>query len=288
MKIKRDIFTNGTGRKSVLRMLQYVSSCKRLSADEEFRLGMEYATATPERQREIERALLESNMRFVVSVAKQYQLDRDDLEDLIQCGAMGLLQAIRRWDPTRGIKLISYAVHMMRRELYDYTKKEYTKHASTSYFTYIRDISQHYDELVYTYGGITPEALMRYFGYDEKTARKAIIAYMGRYPVSLSEMSEQDYWREALLEDKSYMPDEIVEQKDQHEVLYAALDKLSPEERCVVMKYYGLQCEPRSILNIAEEMGISRYIVQRMLRCALRKLKRMLRDSYGTDAAGRI
>jgi RNA polymerase sigma factor (sigma-70 family) len=249
---------------------------------------MEYATALPERKQEIELALLESNMRFVVSVAKQYQLNRDDLEDLIQCGAMGLLQAIRKWDPTRGIKLISYAVHMIRRELYDYTKREYTKYASTSYFTYIRDISQHYDELVYNYGGITPEALMRYFGYDEKTARKAIIAYMGRFPISLSEVNEQDYWREALLEDKSYMPDEIVERKDQHEVLYAALEKLSPEERFVVMKYYGFQCESKSIYAIADEMGISRYMVQGMLRRALRKLKRILRDTYGTDAADSI
>ena len=280
MRLRRDILTN-IRSKSVQSILQYVNSCKRLSEDEEFRLGMEYATASPERKQEIELALLESNMRFVVSVAKQYQLNRDDLEDLIQCGAMGLLQAIRRWDPTRGIKLISYAVHMIRRELYDYTKREYTKYASTSYFTYIRDISQHYDELVYNYGGITPEALMHYFGYDEKTARKAIIAYMGRFPISLSEINEQDYWRETLLEDKSYMPDEIVERENQREVLYAALEKLSPEERFVVMKYYGFQCEPKSIYGIADEMGISRYMVQSWLRAALRKLKRILRDSYG-------
>jgi RNA polymerase primary sigma factor len=284
MKLRRDILTNNA-RKPIQRIMQAVTSCQRLSDEEEFRLGMEYATATPERQREIEKALLESNMRFVVSVAKQYQLDRDDLEDLIQCGAMGLLQAIRMWDPTRGIKLISYAVHRIRRELYEYTKKEYTKYAVPHHFKYIRDISQHYDELVYTYGGITPEALMRYFGYDEKHARRAIAAYMGRHTISLSDLGEQDYWRETLLEDKSYMPDDIVERKEQYEILYAALDKLSPEERCVVMKLYGFEGGPQSLTDIAEDMGIALHVVRRILRTAHRKLKRILKDSYGTDAA---
>jgi RNA polymerase sigma factor (sigma-70 family) len=284
MRLRRDILTDNA-RKPIQRMMRVVTSCQRLSDEEEFRLGLEYATATPERKREIERILLESNMRFVVTVAKQYQLKREDLEDLVQCGAMGLLQAIRMWDPTRGIKLISYAVHRIRREVYEYTKKEYTKHTVPYHFKYIRDISQHYDELVYNYGGITPEALMQCLGYDENTARRAIAAYMGQHTISLSELDEQDYWREALLEDKSYMPDNIVERKERYELLYAALDKLDPKERCVVKKFYGLESGPQSLTDIAEDMGIGVYVVKRILRNAHRKLQCILKDYYGTEAA---
>ena len=64
-----------------------------------------------------EQLLVKSNLRFAVQVAKQYQGMGLEIEDLIQVANLGLFEAVKRFDPTRGIKFISFAVWYVRAEL---------------------------------------------------------------------------------------------------------------------------------------------------------------------------
>lgn len=84
--------------------------------------------------------LVKSNLRFVISIAKMYSTSTGDkLDDLISAGNIGLLEAARKFDPTRGFKFISFAVWDIRKEMHSYLDKT---HFITSIPMYYRELSK--------------------------------------------------------------------------------------------------------------------------------------------------
>ena len=93
--------------------LRDISSKPMVSPEEETELAVRIQNG----DEEAFRRLVEANLRFVVSVAKQYQNSGLDLCDLINEGNLGLMKAARRFDPTRGFKFISFAVWWIRQSI---------------------------------------------------------------------------------------------------------------------------------------------------------------------------
>ena len=93
--------------------LQEISKLSLISPEEEVNL----ARAIKEGDRKAFETLIQSNLRFVVSVAKQYQNQGLSLSDLINEGNLGLIKAAERFDETRGFKFISYAVWWIRQAI---------------------------------------------------------------------------------------------------------------------------------------------------------------------------
>ena len=100
-------------RDSVNLYLKDISHIKIMSAEEEQEIARK-AKAGDQRARD---KLISANTRFVVSVAKQYQGQGLDLEDLISEGNAGLIRAADKFDPDRGLKFISYAVWWIRQSI---------------------------------------------------------------------------------------------------------------------------------------------------------------------------
>lgn len=101
------------GRDSINLYLKDISHIKLLSVDEEKSLAHK-AKAGDKRARD---KLIAANTRFVVTVAKQYQGQGLDLEDLISEGNIGLIRAAEKFDPDKGYKFISYAVWWIRQSI---------------------------------------------------------------------------------------------------------------------------------------------------------------------------
>lgn len=114
LKIQADRRTNRT--ENISRYFSEVSNLPLLSPDEEFEIGKR---AQQGDQAAIEK-LISANLRFVVSVAKQYTNPEVSLEDLICQGNIGLCDAARQFDPTRGFRFISFAVWHIRKEILVY------------------------------------------------------------------------------------------------------------------------------------------------------------------------
>src|ERR1700739_851128 len=102
---------------SMERYLAEISNYPILSREEEYKLAMKYRK---KKDLEAARKLITSNLRFVVKIANEYRGYGLNLMDLIQEGNIGLMHAVKRFDPTKGYHLISYAVWWIRAYIHNY------------------------------------------------------------------------------------------------------------------------------------------------------------------------
>jgi len=229
--------------------------------------------------------LVQSNLRFVVSVAKQYTSQGLSLSDLINEGNVGLMKAARRFDPSRGFRFISYAVWWIRQSILS---------AILEYSRMVR----------------LPANKMNLFG-KIKSARTEFIQEFERTPttVELAELLEVSPKEiEKILEDGErhlsldapvgnpeddggtlldFYTDEqmdspdlgLMEESLKREV-QNNLSFLSPREVKILSLYYGVgEQESHSLEEVGELMGLTRERVRQLRERALRRLRyRLMRN----------
>jgi len=115
-------FTRTNGDVAIKSYLTEIGKYDTLSVDEEVELAQQIRKG----DRSARDKLIKANLRFVVSVAKQYHCKGVELIDLINEGNMGLIHAVEKYDETKGFKLISYAVWWIRQNILDYLGKNGT------------------------------------------------------------------------------------------------------------------------------------------------------------------
>ena len=224
--------------------------------------------------------IITSNLRFVVSVALEYQGRGVPLADLIAEGNMGLMEALKRFDEERGFKFISYAVWWIRQCILNALKR-------TSNVVMPANRQEDMDRMARRWGQMTQE-LGRVPTLDEvasdmkisnKRAERALRCVRPDLSLSMPIDSAGEQPLMNILEANEEDPDQLVIYRDQSEFISRSLnDSLDARERDVIRGYFGLDGNERQTLSdIGQSLGVTRERVRQIRNRALAKLQRYFR-----------
>ncbi len=261
---------------SLDKYLNEISKIDMLTAEEE----AELARRIKEGDEEALEKLTKANLRFVVSVAKNYQNQGLSLTDLINEGNVGLIKAARRFDETRGFKFISYAVWWIRQSILHaivenarIVRMPTNKIASYNKINraYAKFIQEHEREPSY-------EELADILGL--KAAEVAAVFRSGRHlsmdaPLNKSEDGSSTML-DLLSSDESLSPDlDLITEARRQEILHS-LKVLSPREREIIVSYFGLEDgKPLNLEEVGDRLGLTRERTRQIKDRAIRRLRKI-------------
>lgn len=257
--------------------LKEISKFPQLAVEEEQALAREVRQGSESALR----TLIESNLRFVVAVAKKYSRSGYPLHELINEGNMGLIEAATRFDPERGVRFITYASWWVRQAILAaiahhgqaFRIPPKLKHELYRFETKVAHLTQ---EL-----GHRPsvEEISQGLQMKEKEVRGMMEGTPGEISLSAPVGEESDMNLEDVIEDESITPfDEVLIRESFEKQLHSLLNQLDPKERLIVERRFGLdEREPETLAEIGADLRISRERVRQIEERALTKLRRSQR-----------
>jgi RNA polymerase sigma-32 factor len=252
-----------------------------LSREDEYKLAVQYRETG---DREVAQKLVTSNLRFVVKVALEYSKFGAKLIDLIQEGNIGLMQAVKDFNPYKGVRLITYAVWWIRGYIQDYLLRHYSM---------VRIGTTHTQRKLFYELQRSRDQLER-MGMD--TGLMQISGRLGIPEADVKKMSERVFQRDVSLDkpvsinDKSTMQDftsdgdvltadVMMEQNEQVQILKDNIDRLKPdlnEREVFLLENRLLSDEPKTLQEIGDKYGITREAARQMEARLIDKLKKQM------------
>ena len=265
----------------------YIQAANRypmLSEAEESRLAERFHN---EGDVEAARQLVLSHLRLVISIARGYLGYGLPHADLIQEGNIGLMKAVKRFDPSRGVRLVSFAMHWIKAEIHEYILKNWrlvkvaTTKAQRKLFFNLRSLKADYE------------------GVDTLSGPQAteVAARLGVKPEEVVEMETRLSGRDLALEgnpddgedafapidylaDSRYEPTRVLENKAiarlQDEGLHEALEALDPRSRRIIEARWLHDGEAATLHDLAAEFDVSAERIRQIEAKALQKMRGVL------------
>lgn len=273
LKITQQI-TNRNG-KSIEAYLREVAREDMISADEE----VELAIRVREGDEWAANKLVRANLRFVISVAKQYQNHGLSLEDLINEGNLGLIEAAGRFDESRGFKFISYAVWWIRQSILKAISDKSRKIRVPSNRTLeARRMAEAKAEIEQDTGrAATPEEIAIQLDKSEKEVRELMRINSRELSIDSKLGDDSDSSTMAdVIEDQSLgKPNDSLINESLSTEISSVLGTMDPKEAQIITMYFGLNGDfPCTIRDISQKMGISTSNVRQKKDKALKILRK--------------
>ena len=259
--------------KSLDKYLQDISKIPLITADEEVELAQRIKK---DDQRALDK-LVNANLRFVVSVAKQYQNQGLKLPDLINEGNAGLVKAAKRFDETRGFKFISYAVWWIRQAILSaLAEQARIVRLPLNKIGSINKINKAYSSLEQeNERPPVPEEIAKRLDISVSNVKQSL-KVSGRH-VSMDaplKEGETSNLYDVVKSNESPRPDNGLMESSLNIEVNRALDTLSPREATVIKHYYGIsQKQPMSLQEIGDQFGLTRERVRQIKEKGIRRLR---------------
>lgn len=226
--------------------------------------------------------LVKANLRFVVSVAKQYQNNGMSLGDLINEGNVGLIKAASRFDETRGFKFISYAVWWIRQSIMQaLAEQSRIVRLPLNRVGSLNKISKAYSELEQKFHrepSVEEIATSLGISVDEVQNNQQL---SGRH-VSVDApfvQGEENSLLDVLQDNGEQTPDQGLMESSLRKEVQRALSTLSERESLVISSYFGLDGgQAMTLEEIGEKFDLTRERVRQIKEKATRKLKNSTRS----------
>ncbi len=273
--------------------IQRVNEVPILTLEEEQKLALQF-----KEQGDLSSAqqLVLAHMRYVVRVARGYMGYGLPLADLIQEGAVGLMKAVKRFEPQMGVRLVSFAVHWIKAEIHEYILKNWrivkiaTTKAQRKLFFNLRSAKKR-------------------LGWSTKEEVDAIAAELGVQPDDVRcmeerlnardtsfdlpvDMSSQD--KEHTLVPAEYIEDSQANPSLQYETnnweahsenqLSLAINKLDPRSRDILEKRWLLENDKATLQDLADQYKVSQERIRQLEKNALNKLKLVMEKAMAEAA----
>ena len=226
--------------------------------------------------------LVMSHLRFVVHIARSYAGYGLPQGDLIQEGNLGLMKAVKRFDPNMGVRLVSFAVHWIKAEIHEYVIRNWrivkiaTTKAQRKLFFNLRSLKKSSKKLTLEEArsiandlNVTPDQVLEMEG--------RLTAYDAAFEAQGDDDDDTPHTAPALyLEDNRYDPARLIEEEDYEEqsttALHEAMDQLDDRSRNILQRRW-LDDDKSTLHELAAEYNVSAERIRQLEKNAMEKIK---------------
>ena len=266
----------------------YIQAANRfplLSAEEEVRYARRYRQ---ENDLDAARALVLSHLRLVVAIARGYLGYGLPHADLIQEGNVGLMKAVKRFDPERGVRLVSFAIHWIKAEIHEYILRNWrlvkvaTTKAQRKLFFNLRSMKNGLAPL--THDEVDRVASTLKVKPEEVVEMETRLS--GRDVAFEAEDDEESFAPAQYLADSETEPSRLLEDAETDALrsagLASALDGLDARSRRIIEARWLREKDAATLHDLAAEFGVSAERIRQIEAKALQKMRRAIASAPAT------
>jgi RNA polymerase primary sigma factor len=243
----------------------YLKDIKKLPVSDKQRLtlivkGLQKTNISSKEREDLLKQLVLGNLRFVISVAKNFQNQGLDLPDLISEGNIGLIKAAEQFDPKRKIKFISYAVWWIRQSIMS------SLNDNSRTIRIPSNIIQEQQKL--------KKLFFDEYENPEKLLEIPTLSIPKCVNLSTPINDEGDELIDIIVNHDSFSPESyVINQDETKEQVRKLLDLLNEKEKIIITKYFGLDGVECNLEDLGEQFGCTKERIRQLKEKAMKKLR---------------